>query len=115
MATASCADVYKCSSDNGRTVYQEQPCEKSDMKEVGKVKPPPESSSEERERMKGVHEKSKANLDANLEARAKREEKKIEERKAASQRGQVTEGGKQTAPKPEPQKSPDKEKSGNNS
>ncbi|MDP2829562.1 MAG: DUF4124 domain-containing protein [Sulfuricellaceae bacterium] len=113
LAITSHADAFKCTGDNGRTVYQEQPCEKSNLKEVGKIKPPPESSKEERDRMQGVQEKNKANLDASMEARAKREEKRIEERKAASQGGQVEEGT-QPSPKPQsqPQKNNNKEKPG---
>lgn len=116
--STSHADVFKCTGDSGRTVYQEQPCEKSDLKEIGKVKPPPEPSKEERERMQGVHEKSKANLDASMEARAKREEKRIEARKTAPQ-GEQSDGvappsTKPQSPQPQPQKNNTKEKSGSN-
>lgn len=114
--STSHADVFKCTGDNGRTIYQEQPCEKSDLKEIGKVKPPPEPSKEERERMQGVHEKSKANLDASMDARAKREEKRIEAKKAAGQ-GEQSEGGVTPPGKsqqPQPPKNNTKEKSGSN-
>ncbi len=111
VAMSSHADVFKCTGDNGRTVYQGEPCEKSNLKEIGKVKPPPESSKEERDRMQGVNEKSKASLDSKMAERAKREEKKIEERKAAVQGGQVD---GVAPPKPQPQSSNSKEKPGSN-
>lgn len=67
------AEVYKCMDANGRSVYQEMPCETSKLQQVGTVKKPATSSVDERGRMSALEEKNKARFAANQESRKKEE------------------------------------------
>ncbi|MDZ7655579.1 MAG: DUF4124 domain-containing protein [Sulfurimicrobium sp.] len=67
------ADVYRCMDNNGRAVYQEQPCETAKLKPVGTVKNPADVSPEERQRSLLNAEKHKKRLDDALESRRKAE------------------------------------------
>lgn len=85
MMGASCAvraDVYKCTDENGRSAYQERPCETAKLKPAGVVKKPVDIPLEEQQRRISGAEKSKARLDAAMDAREKTEIAEQEKRDA---------------------------------
>ncbi|MDP2828317.1 MAG: DUF4124 domain-containing protein [Sulfuricellaceae bacterium] len=80
------AGAFKCQDGNGRTVYQETPCEQASLKSVGTIKAPELSSDEERARMKGINKKASADFDDAMSTRKKMEKSEKEEREAAHKR-----------------------------
>jgi hypothetical protein len=80
------AGAFKCQDGNGRTVYQEAPCEHASLKSVGTVKAPELSSAEERARMNDINKKASANFDDAMSTRKKMEKSEKEEREAARKR-----------------------------
>ncbi|MDP2827086.1 MAG: DUF4124 domain-containing protein [Sulfuricellaceae bacterium] len=86
MTFSAQAGAFKCQDNNGRTVYQETPCESASLKAVGTVKAPDISPEEERVRMMGVEQKYKTDFSSAMEARKNKEKTEKENKDAAYQR-----------------------------
>ena len=79
------AEMFKCKDDRGRAVYQEQPCENSNLRAIGTVKKPGTVSADEVSRMEAEKAKTRSRLDAQYkaeqEARAEYEKRMMERRR----------------------------------
>jgi len=80
------ADVYRCQDVGGKTVYQETPCEKANLKTVKKLakplgEPSPEAIEKAQAESKALVQRYNESKKAEQEAAKKEQEKEKEQQK----------------------------------
>lgn len=95
MAFPAQADVYRCQDAGGRTVYQEAPCEKANLKTVKKLEKPAGEPSPE------AIEKAQAESRALVQ---RYNERKKAEKEAAAKEKEPQETEPQKTPPPDEKK-----------
>lgn len=85
------ADAYKCRDTGGKTVYQDTPCERANMKAVGKVAKPVGDPSQE------AIEKSQAEIKAFNQRYSERKKAEQDATKKENGQQETAQPGKSTA------------------
>lgn len=85
------ADVYKCVDTGGKTVYQQTPCEKANLKTVKKLEKSVDPSPEA---IQQAVEKSQADIKAYNQRHSERK-KAVQEAPAKEQEAPIQENGQQ--------------------